>query len=196
MHSSAEVRAYVRPASEVDAIESVATGRPNTGEDPASAIATARLAGFREGRREGLELGVLEGRTLGQEAAALTVEALSRAAADLDGRWEITAERVEALAVHLALDLAEVIIGRELEIATNPGADALRRAMRFRAEHEPVRARLHPDDAAMITSELAADVSVVPDPTVNRGDALVELGDGLVDASIAAALGRVREALG
>ncbi len=198
MHSSPDVRSpargSVRSSAEVATeVVALATGRH---EDAASIHAAAKLEGFREGRHEGLELGLLEGRALGQAATASSVEALAAIVRDLHARDERDLAQIEELATVLAVELAETILGRELQIAADPGADAIRRALALRAGREPVRVRLHPDDASLVDAAAHPEVEIVVDPSVRPGAALAELGDGFADLSVDAALARVREVLG
>jgi flagellar assembly protein FliH len=132
---------------------------------------------------------------LAQHSAVSALEAAVRRCADT------TRELHAALsdkAVDLALELAEAILGRELEAATDPGADALRRALATVPVETAVVVRLHPEDAAALDHSLLADrpVTVVADHATARGDALVETEAGVIDAGIATAVARVREVLG
>jgi flagellar assembly protein FliH len=101
-------------------------------------------------------------------------------------------------ALDLALQIAEVVLGRELELAGDPAADALRRALRTIPGDVAVVARLHPDDLDALDRSVLADrpATYVADPTVSRGDAVVETDSCVIDAGVAAALARVREVLG
>ncbi|MHB8592013.1 MAG: FliH/SctL family protein, partial [Vulcanimicrobiaceae bacterium] len=51
---------------------------------------------------------------------------------------------------------------------------------RYFAE-EPLRVRVHPDDAAALRD---APIAVEADPRLRRGDAAVDLRNGTVDASL------------
>jgi flagellar assembly protein FliH len=61
-----------------------------------------------------------------------------------------------------------------------------------------VTVRLHPEDRALLDLTVLAGrpVSLVDDPALTRGDAVVETETGVVDATVGAALDRVREVLG
>ena len=82
-------------------------------------------------------------------------------------------------------------------------ADALRRAMAAAPEQGEVVVSLHPDDyRTLVGTAAAADqnyagrpVHLRPDPALRPGDAIAETGSTTVDASIAAAVQRAREAL-
>ena len=125
------------------------------------------------------------------------MQALEAATTRLD---DLLAEALQGLAgefVELAMGVAEAILGREVATAADPGADAVRRALGQVASGITVRVRLNPADRAVLDPELFADahLSVVEDASVARGDAIAETEEHLVDATVSAALARVREVL-
>ncbi|MBU1587899.1 MAG: hypothetical protein KKH51_08120, partial [Actinobacteria bacterium] len=103
---------------------------------------------------------------------------------------------VDASIAAAALELAETIVGREL--ATGEGSA---RAALERASLEPVPAgstvRLNPQDIAVIIagSTPPPTLELVPDYSLERGDAVVDLAHGSLDARVSAALERARTAL-
>ena len=102
-----------------------------------------------------------------------------------------------------AFELAEAIVGRALDDPEGRGADALRRAMTAAPEHGDIVVSLHPDDYRhLVGTATEADynyegrpVHLRPDPGLQPGDAVADTGTTTVDASIAAAVRRAREAL-
>lgn len=177
--------------------------------DPA-ALADALAEGYEDGRAEGHAAGyeagraaaLLEGAQQRDEheiAVSRAVAALAAAADELRTRRDETVAALESALVSGALELAEAVVGRELALAVSPGRDALVRALRLAEGTEAVVARLHPDDLATVgdQADLAPgrDLSVVADPSVGRGGCLLQIGDGCVDASLGAALERVRQVL-
>lgn len=171
----------------------------------------ARAQGFAAGWAEGLRASAQRSSTAyGEQTRALqhrsdTLLAAQRSALsalqEAVGRCADTTSALHAeltaAAVDLALQIAEAVLGRELEIATDPGSDALRRALVGIPIDVPVTVRLHPADLDVLDRDVVADraVTFVADATITSGDALVETEDGIVDAGIAAALERVREVL-
>jgi flagellar assembly protein FliH len=104
----------------------------------------------------------------------------------------------EDVLVASALELAEAIIGHEL-----CDEEASARAALARVTAQPINSvvplvRMNPDDLALLADEVLAhqDVTFVPDPQLNRGDAVAEFPDGFLDARIGTALERARIALG
>jgi flagellar assembly protein FliH len=174
-------------------------------------------------RAEGYAVGWAQGRRAAEEAAqreaaAAAVEqaeaakrsetamlsalqALAAAADALEGRAVVPAAELSAAVVEGAFELAQTLLGRELTLATEPGLDAIRRALVLLPENRPVTARLHPDDAsvtraALAAAELGREILVVADPGVEPGGAVVDCDATRVDAQLGPALERVREVLG
>jgi flagellar assembly protein FliH len=174
--------------------------------------AAARAQGFAAGWAEGLraaaartaETHEAQVRVFDEHAATfLAAQRSALAAVETAARRcaETAAEVQHGLsgaALDLALQLVEAVLGRELEVATDPGADALRRALATVPVDVPLVARLHPADLATLDRTTVGErsVSFVADPSVARGDAVVESDSGVVDATVGAALARVREVLG
>ena len=101
-------------------------------------------------------------------------------------------------AVDLALQIAEAVLGRELAVASDPGADAIARCLEIAPSTGDLVARLHPDDATRLGEVLGlADrqLTVVADPSLQPGDAVVTINDSMIDARLAEALRRVGEVL-
>jgi flagellar assembly protein FliH len=135
------------------------------------------------------------GALAGQQSAA---DALDLAVERFGAVTRSVHQQLGEQAVELALQIAEAVLGREVIAAADPGADALRRAVTAVPVDVPLAVRLHPDDLAALDRSVVAGRSVTwtADPSLSRGDALVETPSGTVDAGIAGALARVREVLG
>jgi flagellar assembly protein FliH len=188
------------------------------------AVTEAILGGIAErshqaAQAQGYATGWAEGRRVALARAAEEAEAVRRAAeagearrhaehldamaaldAAVDQLHTRLGEAVGALseqAVAVALELTEAILAREVATATDPGGDALRRAMALVDPHVAVTVRMHPEDRATLDPVALEGraVAVVDDPALARGDAVAETEDTLVDATVSAALERVREVL-
>jgi flagellar assembly protein FliH len=157
----------------------------------------ARREGYEAGQRDALaRAGDIERQRLHELASAVG-----------DTARAINAERAAAVNVaendvlELALQLAAVIVGRELELGGAPWRDAIRRALQLAPAETEVRLRLHPQDAASaqaddeLTAHLSPMVRIVADPMVERSGAIAEAGSCRIDGQISSALERVREAL-
>ena len=136
-------------------------------------------------------------------ALAHAVNALGRAVTDLEIQLTPKLHELQETILAYAFELAEAIVGRAVDEPENRGTDALRRAMAVAPAHGDIVVNLHPDDyRSLVGSATDADynyggrpVHLRPDPALQPGDAVAETGSTSVDASIAAAVHRAREAL-
>ena len=131
-----------------------------------------------------------------QERLAATL-ALGAAATACQAQVEQVAAELAGRTVTLALQIAEAVLGREVATAADPGADGLRRALNAVPPMVPVTVRLHPADRAQLDTAVieGRPVTFADDPALGRGDAVVETDTNVVDATLSAALDRVREVL-
>jgi flagellar assembly protein FliH len=167
----------------------------------------------RDATDEGYRTGYNEGFTAGLEDAATAIDARElqrrtelaalvtqlRAAADtLDERHAAIVAEIEDRIVAVACEIAEVVVGHELAISADPGVDAIARCLHLAPTDGTVVAHLHPDDVATLNVDddrFGRALRVVPDATLTRGDAVVDIGPTRIDGRIAAALTRIREVL-
>lgn len=135
------------------------------------------------------------------EAAARLEQAIAR----IDAMAAELREQAALDALDLGLELARRILKSELTARPEAIIPSLRDAVARLAGSSSLTVRLHPDDAAMLgQSDTAARlgvpgsvVRVVADESLERGDCLADDGLGVrVEATVAARLARVREALG
>jgi flagellar assembly protein FliH len=184
--------------------------------DPASPIDYASLgssctpagSGTTErGHAAGYEAGYADGQR-DAEAAARDAErdslarvdraltALSRSVEAARSAYEERAAQLEGAVPPFAFELLETLFGRESVLAVDPGRQAVARALALDESTLPALVRLCPDDAATIgdLADLAPSrtVTVVADPAVEPGGALVEVGSTTIDSQLSRALDRVR----
>jgi flagellar assembly protein FliH len=102
--------------------------------------------------------------------------------------------------IGFALEVAEQLIGHELAAATEPGRDALARAIAVAPDRGALVARLNPADVAGLESveDLAPgrEVAIVADASVQPGGCVLDVGACRIDAQLGPALDRVRGVLG
>jgi flagellar assembly protein FliH len=180
------------------------------------------LARLRErAHEEGYAAGFAEGSTAAGEVVAEAEREARERLAEVQARWERRlvsataalgaavrqldestvplADEVRDSVLGTVTTLVEDLLGRELELASSPGLDAVRRALALCPADAPVVVRLHPDDLAEIPAEaltaLPDSISVVPDARVERAGAVAETGSQRIDAQIGAALERVQAVL-
>lgn len=170
----------------------------------AAARSQGYAVGWAQGRREATESARLvaeeaDRRRTAEEARReaehrAVVAALEAATAELHGVLAAACTRVEDRASELALELTRELVGHELAVSDAPGEHVVRRALTLLPDRGVARLRLHPDVAATVTG-LPTTVTVVADPVLGLGDALVETDEHVVDLRIGSALDRLREVL-
>jgi flagellar assembly protein FliH len=169
-------------------------------------------AGWSEGRRNAdaesraraavvaAEVGAAERARQQRHASAL--DAVAGAATELERRALPVLDEFSDSILAAALVLAEAVLGRELALAADGGAIALRRALDLAPKRRPVTVRLHPEDLVTLSltgSTVDIDgrtVTLVPDASVGRGGAIADCDATEVDARLGAALDRAGKVLG
>jgi flagellar assembly protein FliH len=167
----------------------------------AQRIATLRQA-YAEGHAEGLEAATRDAaRMKAEEADRLTV-ALGALAAAVEASHDAESRRwaeVQAAVGRLAFGVVEALVAHELRTASDPGREAIVRAMSTDHGLTPATVRLNPVDLDTLgqLGELGRtrELRVVADPSVESGGALVDLGKATIDAQVGTALERVRQVL-
>ena len=174
--------------------------RPPAAVDPAVA-AGEEQRGYDDGYRAGIAEGLTAGRAaMAAESVAASarleelLRSLAAAAEELRRRQALDLAGLEDALARAAVDLASAIIGRELEVSVSPGADALARALALVPAGSVAVARLHPADAAIL-ADPPGGLTLIPDPAVEPGGCILEVGHSRIDAQLGSALDRVRASL-
>jgi flagellar assembly protein FliH len=179
----------------------------------AAAGARARDEGFARGYAEGTEAAGRESAAVLDRELALVREndearnaAVGRALSVLEEAAQAFVSR-QVVALHefdefllgAALDLATTLLGRELEAADAPVRDAVRRALSVLPADLRVTVVVHPLDLAALGDLDAVaggrSVRIISDPGVEPGSCVADAGATHVEASLAAALDRVRQVI-
>jgi flagellar assembly protein FliH len=166
-------------------------------------IALERVAAVRRGYDEGYADGLARAaadaadvRVEESRRAEATRSTLSRVVTAVQERDVQLRAELQAAAPKLAFELVEALLARELVLSTNPGYDAVVRALALDEGVQPVRVRANPVDVDALTDiGIGRVTSVEPDPTVEPGGALVEIGKAAIDGQLGPALERVRHVL-
>ncbi len=223
MSSSPESTSPVLRGTEADSVSAarfgvdLRTGLPTGGDSAGRLRDQARTAGYAEGWAQGQREAAAAAQNSAARAAAAeqahdqrratalaqAVNALGRAVTELENQLMPTfAELQEVLLAH-AFELAEAIVGRTLDDPQGRTVDALRRAMAATPDAGSLVVSLHPDDYHTLVGDAGETdfeyegrrVRLRPDGALRPGDAVAETGMATVDATIAAAVARAREAL-
>ncbi|MCO8272602.1 FliH/SctL family protein [Actinoplanes sp. TRM 88003] len=193
------------------------TGLPTDGHSLDRAKQQARTAGYAEGWAQGQREAAAAAQNAQARAAAAeqaheqrratalgqAVNALGRAVTDHENQLMPTLTELQEVLLAHAFELAEAIVGRSLDDAEGRTAGAVRRAMQAVPEAGSLLISLHPDDFHTLIGEggdtefeyEGRRVRLRADPALKPGDAIAETGMATVDATIAAAVARAREAL-
>ena len=122
--------------------------------------------------------------------------ALERAAAQAAVAAVPAVEEVADAVLDAALRLASAVLGHEALASTQPGRDALRRALLTTPSVTTATVRLNPADADTLAGADVPDgVTVVADPAVAQGDSLLQHANGTVEVMLQAAVERARAEL-
>lgn len=127
-------------------------------------------------------------RAVEHEAA---VTALRAAAARLDDELVAVCRSVDEQAARLALELTRELVGH----APADADHVVARVVGLLPDHPIVRVRLHPEVATNAGRLREHGITVVADPELGRGDAVVEADDHVVDLRVEQALARLAEVL-
>jgi flagellar assembly protein FliH len=100
-------------------------------------------------------------------------------------------EALEDAVDRLLLDVASEVLARELQLAPVAIERIVDAALQRYVSEAPVRVRVHPNDV----QALNCGVPVVGDDSLAHGDAVVELRDGLLDATLGVRLDAVLRAI-
>jgi flagellar assembly protein FliH len=160
-----------------------------TGPEPITQDQKEHLAAL---EREAFTKGYAQGERAGLEAGGKRAEAMLRRVAqtleDLAGLRTTLMQQSERQMVQLSLTLARRIVGREMSLDPELIAAMAHVAITKLGTSNPATIRLHPEDYTIVAREgerwAGAQVTVVPDPSIQRGGCLVESDFGSIDASL------------
>jgi flagellar assembly protein FliH len=161
----------------------------------------ARLAAL---EREAFTKGYAAGERAGVEAGARRADAMLRRVAqtidELSQLRRTIIRDTERQMVQLALALARRVVVREISLDPDLVAALAHVAVERLGDQSPATIRLHPEDFATVAAHRGeqwegTQVSVLPDPAVQRGGCVVESDFGLIDASIDAQFAELSRAL-
>lgn len=171
----------------------------------------ARVRGYADGHAEGFRAGnsaaaaaheQAEAARIAREAAdaravADAVAALQTAARSLGEREREVIAASQAEVLGRAIELAEVIVARELADADASALSAVRRVLAVADPADVRELRLHPDDIATLQrlDAVPEAFALAADASLERGDAVATLAHGHIDARIGSALKRARRAV-
>ena len=130
------------------------------------------------------------------ERTFASLEASANELFEAKAAWESVGP---AQTVDVALEIAELVLMREVATAADPARDAIVRCLSEVGPAESAIVRLNPTDLDQLGAFedllVSRSFELVPDPSISSGDAVADTTTGSVDARLRGALGRVREEL-
>lgn len=177
-----------------------AAPNPSSTATPMDAIVeAARREAFEEGRRAGaaeVRSSVETARAAMARRTAMQLEEASRQVAAL--RAQVVDEVVNDLS-GLVVDLAEVLVGRELAMGESAAREAIARALALAPVGPELVVSVHPDcgleDDDIAGAAVGRHVTILRDPSIDLHGCRILAGGCQIDAQIPAALERVRAAV-
>lgn len=111
--------------------------------------------------------------------------------ARLDRHEATTTAAFGASVASAAVALAEAILRRELCDETTAAVAAFERALSGLGRRPGARIQMHPDDIELLDgAAIPGDLTLEPNPGLDRGDAVAQTDDRTVDARLSSALER------
>lgn len=166
------------------------------------------------GYRDGWEQGLNEARASVEQAHAveraawqqdqarrlsLALDALAEAREGFQHRQAFELPTIEDSVAAGAIELATVLLGRELVLSSSPGRDAIARALAIAPAGDGIVIRLHASDVETLGCIddllLGRQVTVIADPSIEPGGCLLDAKDCQVDARLSTAIERVRQTM-
>ena len=111
-------------------------------------------------------------------------------------------ERTSTDLLNLALDIAKIMVRTQLEIKPDVVLPVVKQAISMLPSlQKPLRIKLHPDDAALVATEIAncfdaLEFTILQDPQMDRGGCLIDSEINILDASNARRWKLLAESLG
>lgn len=166
--------------------------------DMTAALDEARAEGFEAGHHDGRSTGWAEGLAEGRAESAHLAAMVEQLADHVERQVEDLGQRLAREVTELALTIAEAVIGRELRCTEDLGAEAIARCLELVPATGTLVARLNPEDLEALGPIAGLgdrDLTVVADPDMARGDAVVEVDDTVIDGRLSLAIERVAQVL-
>lgn len=150
----------------------------------------AREEGFARGHSEGYEKGMADARRIAQQLQGI-LESFARPLAQLDSE-------VQAAVGELAVRIAGALLGQAYQADPSHLQHLVEQSLAIMgSERRNVELRLHPNDIALLRTqlELPESVKLVPDNSLARGDLRCHADSLRIDATLGARLASALAAL-
>ncbi|MFO7718487.1 MAG: FliH/SctL family protein [Desulfohalobium sp.] len=155
-------------------------------------------------RQEAYEKGLNQGREEAYQELQGATQALLDAAKKLDGLRASLYDRQKEDLVHLALVIAQQVIGQEVQTNAEAIVGVVESALKSALETDSHHIRVNPEDLAVVQEHKPLflanvhglkEISVEADTNVSRGGCIIESDMGEVDATIETLLASIESQL-
>ena len=124
--------------------------------------------------------------------------ALQSAADQVQAQRDHWLDQSQHEAVRIGVAIAERLLRRTLDVQPEAVLDLIRSALDWSVGTDPLQVRLHPADAALVTTQprdTNRAIEFVPDHSLVRGDCIIETPNGQTDARLDVILQRITDEL-
>lgn len=169
-----------------------------------AAFEQAGQQGFEQGMQQGLQQGLQQGQEQGMQETLARCEQLKMEFVELVMARRKVLAAMEPEIVHLAVNIAEKIVGMELATGREIITGIVRQALATLKERDEVTIRVNPAEVEAVTANQAAyeamieglkRFEVLSDGAIEPGSCSIETNLGNVDARISTQLEAVRAGL-
>ena len=136
------------------------------------------------------------------EELQTAITAMHAAATELQSHRDHILEQAQIESIKLGIAIAERLLRRTLNTQPESILDLVKTTLNWVVGTETVQIRLHPNDCGLIETysdalarECSADIQLIADASLSRGDCLMETAQGTIDGRIETMLQRIAEEL-
>jgi flagellar assembly protein FliH len=157
--------------------------------------------GYKEGYKEGFEQGFREGLQAGSAEAGINALHIQNIAKEFQDQLVNSHQLIGRDLVALAVDLAQAIIKKQIELDHSVILPIVREAIEQLHEvQQPAHIYAHPEDALILRQHINEEVDlsdwkIMSDSNLERGGCRLETAHNLVDASLSTRWNRLSEAI-
>ena len=157
---------------------------------------------YKEGYARGEREAKAAVHALMEQETALLKQALHQLAQGFNDSLVRHSEQTSSDMLNLALDIAKIMVRAHIQIKPDAVIPVIKHSIELLpTQQKPLRLTVHPDDVALVTSEIAVcfealEFTVVGDPRIDRGGCWLDSDSNVVDASNARRWKLLSQALG
>ncbi|KYO64589.1 FliH/SctL family protein [Thermovenabulum gondwanense] len=158
---------------------------------------------YEKGFHEGYNKGIYEGRKKGEELFSVYLNQFKELEKNLFLDYQEKLEQIEKQALKLSLYIAEKILGKIIEIDGDYIKGLIEKGLKKAREDREILIRLSPSDYDILKDKLEQikgetgykKISIISDPTLQKGDLILENSGFTIDAGIKTQLNIIEKKL-